>query len=280
MQNLLNRVFGPFYTRALDSLVILIIVLLGLMITVALTNSNIPLFLLFNRLSYYTGGGVWANLTSLGEGLIVLSLAGLIAIRWPRAAWTVLVAGIFGTLLVHGIKEAVGALRPAMILPPDSFTIIGPRLNVVSFPSGHTTTITAFATILYLHAKNARVAWVLVPLVVLVGISRMAVGAHWPLDVLGGWLVGILIAIFSYMLAERWRFGRRAPAQFGIVLLSLLCAASLFWLTPQMKQALVLRWIIGSLGLVTGSWAMIVTYRRAKSAATPASRSNRAGKGA
>jgi membrane-associated phospholipid phosphatase len=269
MQNPLNRVFGPYYTRSLDILVILVLVLLVLMIAVAVTNTNLPLFLLFNRLSHYTGGGVWANLTSLGEGLVVLSFAGLIAIRWPKAAWTVLVAGIFGTILVHGIKEAVGALRPAMILPPDSFTIIGPRLNVVSFPSGHTTTITAFATILYLQVKDARITWALLPIVVLVGISRMAVGAHWPLDVLGGWLVGILIAVFSYILAERWRFGHRAPAQFAIVLLSLLCAASLFWLAPQMKQALALRWIVGSLGLVTGIWALLVTYRRARTGIVP-----------
>lgn len=269
MQNLLLRVFGPFYTRSFDVLAILVIVLLALMIAVALTDTNVPLFLVFNRLSQYTGGGLWANLTSLGEGLIVLSLAGLVAIRWPKAAWTVLVAGIFGTLLVHGIKEAVGALRPAMILPPDSFTIIGPRLNVVSFPSGHTTTITAFATILYLQVKDVRLAWLLLPVVVLVGISRMAVGAHWPMDVLGGWLVGILIAVSSYILAERWRFGCRAPTQFGIVLLSLLCAASLFWLAPQMKQALVLRWLVGGLGLATGIWALLVTYRRAKSGNTP-----------
>jgi len=269
MQNLLNRVFGPFYTRSLDVLAILVIVLLVLMIAVALSNTNVPLFLIFNGLSTYTGGGVWANLTSLGEGLIVLSLTGLVAIRWPKAAWTVLIAGVFGTILVHGIKEAVGALRPAMILPPDSFTIIGPRLNVVSFPSGHTTTITAFATILYLQVKDARIAWLFLPVVVLVGISRMAVGAHWPMDVLGGWVVGILIGIFSYILAERWRFGCRAPAQFGIVLLSLLCAGSLFWLVPQMKQALVLRWIVGGLGLVTGIRALQVTYQRSKAGNAP-----------
>ena len=268
----MNRVFGPYHTRSLDVLAILAAVLLMLMIAVALSNTNIPLFLLFNRLSSYTGGGLWANLTSLGEGLIVLSFAGLIAIRCPRAAWTVLVAAVFGTFLVHGIKEAVGALRPAMILPPDSFTIIGPRLNVVSFPSGHTTTIAAFATILYLHARDARVAWGLVPLVVLVGISRMAVGAHWPMDVLGGWLIGILIGVASYILADWWRIGRRAPVQFGIVWLSLLCAASLFWLNPQMKQAQVLYWLVGSVGLVAGAWALVATYRRAITCEQPGQR--------
>jgi membrane-associated phospholipid phosphatase len=266
MKNLMTRVFGPFYSESFNALVILAFILLVLMFAVALSNTNIPLFLLFNRLSAYTGDGLWANLTSLGEGLIVLSFAGLIAIRWPKVAWTVLVAGVFGTALVHGIKEAVGALRPAMILPADSFTIIGPRLNVVSFPSGHTATITAFATILYLHAKNQpRIAWLLLPLVLLVGISRMAVGAHWPLDVLGGWLVGIIIGIVSYVLAERWPFGRRASVQFGIILLSLFCAVSLIWLSPAMKQALALRWIVASLGIVTGIWALVVTYRRARS---------------
>jgi membrane-associated phospholipid phosphatase len=264
MQNPLTRVFGPYHTRSLDVLAVLAAVLLALMIVVGLSHTNIPLFLLFNRLSSFTGGALWANLTSLGEGLIVLSFAGLIAIRCPRAAWTVLVAGVYGTILVHGIKEAVGALRPAMILPPDSFTIIGPRLNVVSFPSGHTTTITAFAAILYLHARDARVAWGLLPLVVLVGISRMAVGAHWPMDVLGGWLIGILIAVSSYILADWWRVGRRTPVQFGIVWLSLLCAASLFWLNPQMKQAQVRYWLVGSVGLVAGIRALVVTFRRAK----------------
>ena len=78
MRNLLTRVFGPFYTRSIDYLVMLTAVLLALMIAVVLTHTNVPLFLFFNKLSAYTGSGLWANLTSLGEGLIVLSFAGLI----------------------------------------------------------------------------------------------------------------------------------------------------------------------------------------------------------
>jgi len=264
MQNVLKWLFGSHYSQSHLVLIVIELGLLVLMLLLSLAKLNIPLFLVFNGLSSYTGGWVWANLTSLGEGLIVLSFAGLLTIKAPRAAWTVLVAGIIGTLIVHGVKEAVGALRPAMILPKDSFTIIGPILNVVSFPSGHTSTITAFATILFLHAKDRRVAWIWLPIVVLVGISRMAVGAHWPMDVLGGWFFGILIALLCFSLTERWQFGDRALVQWVIVILSLACAASLFWVPPLMPQAIVLRWLFGAIGLFFSLAALPVVYRRSK----------------
>lgn len=262
MQNLISSLFGTSYGRHLNALAFLSASLLLLMLAVFLFDANIPLFHFFNRLGQTTGDGFWANTTSLGEGLIVLSLAGLVAIRWPTAAWAIVIGGIVGTLIVHGLKEAVGAPRPALVLPAGTFNIIGPRLTVVSFPSGHTATIAAFATIIFLHAKNNWATLFLAALVILVGVSRMVVGAHWPVDVLAGWLTGIIIAVISFVLAERWTFGLRVPVQFGIILLSMFCAGALFWLEPYMADATALRWTIAGIGLVSGVWALVITHRR------------------
>jgi membrane-associated phospholipid phosphatase len=262
MNNLLLQYFGPVIGRHMNTLTVIGFGILLAMLVIFLLDANTAVFLYVNRISEITGTALWANITTLGEGLIVLSLAGLVAIRWPAAAWAVLIGGIVGTLIVHGLKEAVGALRPAAVLPEGSFHIIGPRLQVVSFPSGHTATITAFAVILFLHARNRWASGLLFTIVVLVGVSRLAVGAHWPLDVLAGWLTGMIIAVISLVLAERLTFGLKLPAQFSIILLSLGCAGALFWIQPNMIEAVVLRWIIGTIGMVAGLVALTIIWRR------------------
>ena len=90
----------------------------------------------------------------------------------------------------------------------------------------------------------------------------MAVGAHWPVDVLAGWLVGIIIAVISFVLAERWTFGLKVPTQTGIIVLSILCAGALFWLEPYMPDATILRWFIATVGLASGIWALVITHKR------------------
>ena len=262
MNNFLLRSFAPIYGQHLNTLAVIGYGLVLSMLVILVLDANTSVFLFFNRASDVTGTALWANTTMIGEGLIVLSLTGLVAVRWPAAAWAMVIGAIVGSIIVHGLKESVGALRPASMLPQGSFNIIGPRLTMSSFPSGHTATISGFATIIFLHARNRWVSASLLVLVVMVGVSRMVVGAHWPLDVLAGWLVGILYAAISVALADRWLFGLKAPTQFGIIVLSLLCAGALFWIDPYMADVMVLRWMIAATGLVSGVWALVITRQR------------------
>lgn len=72
-----------------------------------------------------------------------------------------------------------------------------------SFPSGHSTNaVTAFGSL----AVNLRKRWatavaIVIPL--LTGISRFVVGAHYPTDVLGGWLLGVIIVLIVPLLQKR-----------------------------------------------------------------------------
>ncbi len=59
-----------------------------------------------------------------------------------------------------------------------------------SIPSGHTVLSFALATITYLYHKNTGIIFIV--LATLIGLSRIIIGVHWPLDVLAGFVFGIL----------------------------------------------------------------------------------------
>ncbi len=72
-----------------------------------------------------------------------------------------------------------------------------------SFPSGHATFFFAIAMAVFLYNKK----WGTVLLIgtLLVTISRIAVGMHYPSDILGGIIIGIAVAYVVSFIAERWR---------------------------------------------------------------------------
>ena len=226
-----------------------------LMLLLQLGNANVSLFRWLNGLSRYTGEPVWANITLFGEGLLAVSLVAPIA-RWRRdIAWSLFLSALLAPLVVHGLKELFDMPRPALVLALSEFNIIGPRLAVVSFPSGHATTITLFATILALHLYRSYLHLILLLAIILVGLSRVVVGAHWPMDVLGGMLLGWLLALASIRLAQYLPFGVKRNWQTAVCVFSL-TAAALFWgaETGQLQAVLLQRSVAlfaGVLGLAT-----------------------------
>jgi membrane-associated phospholipid phosphatase len=103
------------------------------------------------------------------------------------------------------LKSWVGRVRPCMVLPIEP--LVG-RLSSPSFPSAHAANMAAL-TALGGMLGGWRVALALLWLPLLVGLSRVYVGVHYPSDVLGGWLIGGLIGSGVGWL-WRWATARRA----------------------------------------------------------------------
>jgi undecaprenyl-diphosphatase len=80
-----------------------------------------------------------------------------------------------------------------------------------AFPSGHAATAFAAATVIACDSR--RLAIPAYSLAALVAWSRVYVGVHWPLDVIGGAALGILVAIALLKLSEALRRSLRAQQE-------------------------------------------------------------------
>lgn len=187
---------------------------LALMLLLWWFDGNCPVFLFFNALSDYTGEAFWANVTAMGEPPVVFSLALLLAGRHPRAVWTLVLAALFAGVTVHGLKEWLDVARPPAVLHAGEIHIIGAALGAVSFPSVHTTATFLLAGVVATQVRG-RPAWrfAFTAGAVLIGISRMAVGIHWPMDVLVGALIGWCSVALGHSLGPRIRWGVSLDAQ-------------------------------------------------------------------
>lgn len=110
--------------------------------------------------------------------------------KWRRAGAGMLLALVLAHLLGNVfLKNLVARPRPYVAYPGISLKI--PPLNEFSFPSGHT--ITAFAAVFSLPRSLGTLKRSLAILAVAIACSRLYLFMHYPSDVLGGALLGMII---------------------------------------------------------------------------------------
>ncbi len=168
-------------------------------------------------------GGRWLregmlDITALGSvtllTLVVVLIVGLFASlrRW-REAGLLLVAAMGGTAIGQALKAGFGRERPE-----EAWRLVD-VINT-SFPSGHAmmsaVVYLTLAALIARFAERRRVKWFAMTagavLTVMVGVSRVYLGVHWPSDVLAGWCVGAAWAMVCWLgvWAVERKWGRRA----------------------------------------------------------------------
>jgi undecaprenyl-diphosphatase len=145
--------------------------------------------------------------TALGEPTVLIG-AGAITAIWLWFAghrhlpWVLTAIILIGRGLSEAQKYWIARVRPDL----------EPHLVVVktsSFPSGHAASSMIFYLTLALvlgtgkRWRGAAVAGA-ITLSLLIGMSRVMLGVHWPSDVLGGWAFGMLWVLLTLRLAERF----------------------------------------------------------------------------
>jgi undecaprenyl-diphosphatase len=128
--------------------------------------------------------------------LLPATLLLLALVDRARRAWWVWIALMIAAPLAEGVlKLTVGRARP--------------ENASYGFPSGHATAAAAdVGAVLYLSeglgaGRRALVRSLAVVALLLVGLARIVLRAHWPSDVLGGFALGLALASVAAVLAER-----------------------------------------------------------------------------
>jgi membrane-associated phospholipid phosphatase len=139
----------------------------------------------------------------------VLVFAALMIAGWwiarRRSSMTMAAALLapVATLLALAAQQLVVALvseqRPYAVLP-DVLVLVS-RTTDPSFPSDHACIVGAVAAALFF--VDRRLGWVTTALAVLMGVTRVYVGAHWPLDVVAGLLLGAAVSTAVVLLLRR-----------------------------------------------------------------------------
>lgn len=108
------------------------------------------------------------------------------------------IVGLTGTLLYKWLKGKT--LRPRPYEVRQEITLAGLPLDKFSFPSGHTLHAVIF-TMVALH-YFPQLAFILLPFTVLVALSRVVLGLHYPSDVIAGAIIGALLATLSFLIMQ------------------------------------------------------------------------------
>lgn len=163
---------------------------------------------LFRNVNQYFEQKYWniffRNITHCGGATFTISTVMLLLIYGTPEIKTIALASAISLTISHIpvaiLKKMYPRRRPYLVL--DEIYVTDRPLKDHSFPSGHTTAI--FSIVIPFALYNPIFASIFLPLAVLVGISRMYLGLHYPSDVLVGMVLGSTTGLIAINIVQTY----------------------------------------------------------------------------
>jgi len=145
---------------------------------------------------------LFENYTLLGDGVVSIAIF-LILLLADRGALAlqVITCYLFSGIISQVLKRLFHAPRPMALIHNTGYPYFIDGVThggMTSFPSGHTTSVFALATILALNTRDKRLSLIYLVTAIVTGYSRIYLGQHFLADV----VAGILIGVFSALLVH------------------------------------------------------------------------------
>ncbi len=207
-------------------------------------------------MAFTSNTGDWIGQGWRLAALSLLLLVGAWAFEKPTVkivAIQSLIAHGIAALLANGLKHLIGRPRPKFVHAGDWHMALSWASGLDSFPSGHSTASFAVATVL---AKRFPLFGPLcIAIALFVALSRVLRGSHFPTDVLGGAVIGILSGFIATAPLRQWRTSIQEGLRYAAMGTTALFA--LLWvLSHPMEDGMVgiLFLVLGGGAVVCGLW--------------------------
>ena len=152
------------------------------------------------------------NLTQFGDALIFLSFLSIFIVYAPKLWESLISASVVSAIFSRLLKVTFAVPRPAAVFDQHSFVIVGKALSGNnSLPSGHSITVFTTLTVLLFAFMPQQLKWKIMWVFSLIitglilAFTRVGIGAHYPLDVITGGVVGYISGLTGIFISQKYK---------------------------------------------------------------------------
>ncbi len=209
------------------------------------------------------------NLTQLGDAIIFLSFLSIFIVYAPKIWEALIPASLISCIFSFSLKTIFAVPRPAAVFDENSFIIVGKTLlGHTSLPSGHSITVFTVLTVLlfaFMPRKiNHKIIWSLLIIVLglILAFTRVGVGAHYPIDVIIGCIVGYISGLAGIFISRIYKIWTRvANKKYYLLFILFLLICSVILINKIIDQNLII-YYLSFASLIVPLYKVIYIYAK------------------